>query len=383
MGNVHGLKNKKNIKRKIAYIIGHRSDGDYRDRNLDIVIKWLLDVKKLCANIELIIIVVEQDTIKKYAEPNGIEHIFIFNDGYYNRGWAFNVGFRIFSYADYFYFADNDIVLNNEDMIDVFNNCFEYNAVNPYKEIYDSENSMIIDPDFYPGNFTLNDTMKKRENTCFSGGIMGISRESMQYISGWDERFRGRGWEDYAFTSKLKLFLGDNLHVFNTIALHLWHPWEENTTREINQKLNEEYTGYKIVDYINQIYEGSLTFGNKNKYSRNEQLIFEENIDRIKIFINASSTFSKYKKIVKEKHKNIPEESILKFIYLNLCDQHICEQHTTYFSEYSIIECFHESGHCCIGPQGIEGPQGIQGIQGIQGQQGIQGPQGICLCKCK
>lgn len=397
MGNINGIENKKNIKRKISYIIGHRSDGSFRDRNLEIVVKWLLKLKIMCKNIELKIIVVEQDAVKKYKKTKGIEHIFIFNDGYYNRGWAFNVGFRLSSDSDYFYFADNDIVMNDDDMLCVFNNCFDYDAVNPYHEIYDSINSMITSKEFSPGNFIINDEMTKREHTCFSGGIMGISRQSMKYISGWDERFRGRGWEDYAFTAKINLFLSDKLRVFNIKALHLWHPAEENTTREINYELNKEYSGYKINDYVNHIYNSSLKFGGKNKYTSEKTHIFEEDTNRSSIFTKGKDAFIKYQECVQRKHPNISNESLLNLIYLNLCEQHMCENHEidipTAENNFQIDYSYQsptgpqgpQESQGVRGPRGYQGdvgPRGYQGDIGPRGDRGEQGPPGVCHCEC-
>jgi len=261
----------------IAYIIGYRCT-DHDDRrllNLKITIDWLLGLKTKLKeyDINLLVIVIEQYVVPKFhiehCNFKQLEYLFVYNDGYYNRGWGFNVCFKNYV-ADYYFFADGDIIMNDRDMIHVFRTCFKYDAVNPYETIYDSTKEYmesngkleLIDLDC---NCNFKRIFPKRENTCFSGGIMGIRKYSMDLINGWDERFRGRGWEDYAFTSKIKLFLY-SIKTYPYSALHLWHPWEKNTTREINEQLNLEYAKYNFCDYLNLI-NTHIEFGSPIKYA--------------------------------------------------------------------------------------------------------------------
>lgn len=260
----------------IAYIIGYRwtSDEDGRLFNLKITIDWLISLKsKLKAyNINLVIIIIEQDIIPKFNIEqdifNQIEYLFVINSGFYNRGWGFNVGYKNYV-SDYYFFADGDIIINENNMIDVFKTCFKYDAVNPYDDVYDStqEYMLLSNSNFKLINLDTNFKciFTKRSNTCFSGGIMGICSYSMGIINGWDERFRGRGWEDYAFTSKVKLFLY-SIRTYSYSALHLWHPCEINTTRLINEKLNLEYEKYNFYDYFKLINTND-EFGSPIKYA--------------------------------------------------------------------------------------------------------------------
>lgn len=259
----------------ITYIIGYRwtCDTDMRLFNLNITLDWLINLKcKLKNNdINLVIVVVEQDMAPRFNTNSSIskmiEYIFLYNDGFYNRGWGFNVGCKSFD-SDYYFFADGDILLKEENMITIFNTCFDYEAVNPYQRIYDSTeeymsqidniNQIVLDTHF-------GDVFTERSNTCFSGGVMGICHSAMNLINGWDERFRGRGWEDYAFTAKIELFLYKS-HTYSYDALHLWHPYETTTTRTINESLNSAYENYNFSDYFNLIrnYE---EYGSPVKYA--------------------------------------------------------------------------------------------------------------------
>jgi hypothetical protein len=333
--------------KNIAYIIGHRSADKYRLKNLLIVIDRLIQIKHKCLeyDITLSIIIIEQDktpTIKDGEILHSqVHYVFIYNDGYYNRGWGFNVGFRLFSSYDYFYFADNDIIINERDLIHAFEHCFKYDAVNPYNVIYNTLESTETEC-FRQDSFNIKELKQQkkveqdeRPYICFSGGIVGISRKSMYLISGWDERFRGRGWEDYAFTSKLFLFLS-RIHTFSLKALHLWHPWETNTTRCINEKLNQEYGQYKVDNYIDMIEETRHIFGSCIKYSHinlpSDRFCNHYYIDDFKQCYKdqCDKAITKYEKLlelVKRKHSSYHLNFHKRLVYYNLCEQHICRDH--------------------------------------------------------
>jgi predicted glycosyltransferase involved in capsule biosynthesis len=202
-------------------------------------------------------------------------------------------------------------------MIHVFKTCFNYEAVNPYKDIYDSTEEYMnsnekfelinLDNDF----ITL---FPKRQNTCFSGGIMGICDYSMSLINGWDERFRGRGWEDYAFTSKIELFLY-SINTYSYSALHLWHPYEINTTRIINEALNLEYETYSFYNYLNLI-NIYINFGSPIKYACLKSTNVNNSFNYKKYISDNRYYYSKnyFNKIFKQYKNN-------KNVYLYLCDQ--------------------------------------------------------------
>jgi hypothetical protein len=309
----------------ISYIIGYRltCDEDKRLCNLIITINWLMRLKiklKTC-NINLNIIIIEQDVIPKFNITSSvfkqIEYLFIYNSGFYNRGWGFNVGYKNYV-SDYYFFGDGDIIMNENDMINVFTTCFKYDAVNPYKEIYDStEEYMKINEKIELINLNNNfiSLFPKRENTCFSGGIMGISEYSMSLLNGWDERFRGRGWEDYAFTSKIELFLYST-KTYGYLALHLWHPYETNTTRIINEALNLEYETYDFYDYLKLI-DTYISFGSPIKYA-----FIKHNSPDVSLF-KRKKYISDYRYYYAKKffYKLLNKYNSNKHVYLYLCNQ--------------------------------------------------------------
>lgn len=264
----------------VNYIIGFRKSykNDRRTENLILTLQWLINVKNILlekTKIKLQIIIIEQDSCIKLDIPENIkkeiQHLFIYNNGFYNRGWAFNVGYEVYK-GDYYFFADCDIIMKTNDIIDVIETCFKYEAINPYSQIFDSTEEYVSNEKFNPLCWISPEKLNfnERKDTCFTGGIMGISEYAFKILAGWDERFRGRGWEDYGFTAKLNLFC-NNTHTYNYQALHLWHPCEIFTTKEINIKINEEYKNYNFKDYLNLV-ETNNIFGSPVKYSiTNEQ----------------------------------------------------------------------------------------------------------------
>jgi hypothetical protein len=241
---------------------------EYRIRNLLLVIDWLLKLKVQLLNnfVLLTICIVEQDAnekVKPMLDLTKVDYIFICNPSWYNRGRAFNVGTKQFIDYDYFFYADNDIILSEKDSLNLFQECFNYEAINPYKIVIDTKDCVTTNnvENFYQEGYKHGQDYldSPRNGTCFSGGICGLSRKVIIQISGWDERFHGRGYEDYAFSSKLRLFVSD-IYTTEYVAIHIWHPFESNSTREFNEILDKEYEEYDCDDYIQLILRDRYLF---------------------------------------------------------------------------------------------------------------------------
>jgi hypothetical protein len=299
-------------------------------------------------NIKLHIIVVEQDkqpTVNNKL-PIEVEYIWVKNDGFYNRGWAFNIGFREFNNCNYFFFADNDIIMRDVDIINIFKTCDSYGAVNLYSDIWNTTDlskhriKKLIEK-FNIDTDEKKDIIKpiakylepqKRPNTCFSGGVMGISHAAMVIINGWDERFRGRGYEDYAFTAKLHLLI-PSLHEYTYVAIHIYHPWETNTTREINTSLDREYQEHSFDDYVIHIISTYDKIGLKKKYEEHSLSQIVINPSSIKYLpqhqlqtylISRLCYYESVSQYVKSWHHKCDQKCIKKIIYLFLAGLHIC-----------------------------------------------------------
>jgi hypothetical protein len=332
----------------IAYIVGHRNSNDpNRLKNLLFVLKWLDILKKILIkhNIILKIVVVEQDDfpkIKGMYDLETVTHIFVYNPELFNRGWGFNVGFKTVN-ADYYFFADNDIILEVRDIINVFLKCFKYEAVKPYFKIFDSTKEHIESSIFNTINEKNNEKWEKlfqqRKHTCFGGGIVGLSKKAVYVVSGWDERFRGRGWEDYAFTAKLKLFLYSRFS-FKYTALHLWHELEDPCIKKNNFELIKKYQSYDVHDYLKQI-ESAENFGCPLKYSTfgKEPYVYFLKFAYFKRRHNAIKLYNNSYNWVKKQY-DLPQNKRKLYTYLYLSDQ-------LYNIKHHKDECLTcESGFC-------------------------------------
>lgn len=300
----------------IAYIIGFRStdpiNGQYY--NLILTLRWLIEVKKILYlgdDIKLKILVVEQDTTPKFMIPKNIEayiqYLFVYNSGPYNKGWGFNVGYTHFS-ADYYFFAECNIIMKLENIINVFKNCFKYEAVKPYLVTHDSTKEYILNDKFDPLVWADPTQFSERKDACFSEGIVGLSDHAIKSISGWDERFRGYGLEDFAFTAKINLFIY-SIRTYFFPALHLWHQPETILISATNEELNNKYSQYDFYDYVDIIEKNCI--GYSIKYSTLRPLEYKSNYKLSDSRYNfGKERYSRLKKICKTKNE----------IYLNLCE---------------------------------------------------------------
>ena len=132
----------------IIYAIGHRSSEPMRIRNLLLTVEWLNSISKVInKEINLIIAIIEQDskpTLNGLFIAKNTNYLFVKNEGQYNRGWAFNVVYVEYPDADYYFFADNDIILSfQQDAKYIFKHCFEYDVVSPYGIVYDTDESLF------------------------------------------------------------------------------------------------------------------------------------------------------------------------------------------------------------------------------------------------
>jgi predicted glycosyltransferase involved in capsule biosynthesis len=57
-----------------------------------------------------------------------------------------------------------------------------------------------------------------------AGGIQIITRRLFNKVKGYDERFKGWGWEDTAFCWKIRREIGDYDVLTSEWIYHLWHP---------------------------------------------------------------------------------------------------------------------------------------------------------------
>jgi len=224
-----------------SYIIPYRKSSNlYREKNLDNIIKYLLNFK----NIELIII--EQDDESKFDgklyKNSNLKHIFTKYNGLFNRGWGLNVGIN-YSSNDVVFFGDGDVIINPYSIQDCINEIkmgFEViNPINKSKDLSLYQSNLIINNGII--NWNINTDGLDR-NTNFTSEVVCFNKSSFYKIKYWPE-FEGWGGEDNIMTIKCKNFL--KWKQLNYNGFHLFHE------RELNDGPN--HPNYKNI--INTISE--------------------------------------------------------------------------------------------------------------------------------
>lgn len=200
---------------RFSYIIPFRFQLD-RILNLRRVIDWLSGF----SNIEIIL--VEQDSHSKISHLNfKCNHIFIKNDGPFNKNWSLNVGLRR-AQGDVVVFGDSDLIMHPEQLIEALDQTANYDFVNPYQSVID------LTPEESQANLseilTLNragrgETDHQKVPIC--GGITIFRKDALYKIGGWSEMFWGWGAEDDYQSLKVKQFL--NWKQMPHKCYHLWH----------------------------------------------------------------------------------------------------------------------------------------------------------------
>lgn len=250
---------------RITYVIGYRHAQD-RIMNLKRVLEWL----RSFANID--VIVVEQDKYSKisYMDLLG-KHIFVKNDGPYNRSWAFNIALK-YNTNPIIVFGDSDLVMKPEEFVEAINHLNNFDVVSPYSVVLD----LTQEESNYPLHLLPNikrpgrgETDNQKINLC--GGIVAFRTEAILKVGGWPENyFEGWGGEDNFQTHKVEQ-LGLTYKELPYKCYHLWHdrsqvdmPRYQKTLQVLNQlmSLNKE----KIQAHVNATV-GKI--GSLNKYTIN------------------------------------------------------------------------------------------------------------------
>lgn len=257
----------------ICYIIGHRSSktDPARDRNLKAVLLWLK------ANFHFEVLVVEQDSsetaIKSLVESFGFRYKFLYNPGFYNRSWAFNVGVCMTD-KSFIVCADNDVVMVPNQLNESLLGLMMYESVSPKHIAVDL-------PEFMTQRFAQDSNTAfpviahGRSGINFSSMLVAFRKQSYFKIGGWDEDFRGWGGEDDVQTFKINKVL--KYKEYDRPAFHLnharnqqtgsgaaYHVLYQNNVDIINRVL--AYNSDELQKYISGLIDVN---GHENKY-RNE-----------------------------------------------------------------------------------------------------------------
>lgn len=257
----------------ICYIIGHRSskNDSSRDRNLKAVLMWLK------ANFPFEVLVVEQDSaetsVKRLVESFGFRYKFLYNSGFYNRSWAFNVGVSM-TEKSFIVCADNDVFMMPSQLKESLLGLMMHESISPKNTAIDLSESMTQRfAQDCNASFTI--TAEGRFGINFSSMLVAFRRHSYFRIGGWDENFRGWGGEDDAQTFKIKKIL--KCFEFQNPAFHLNHSRNQATGNgtphhqlyKNNVDILNRVSSYNEAELNMYISNLLVVNGNENKY-RNE-----------------------------------------------------------------------------------------------------------------
>ena len=214
----------------LTYRQGEGDDGARR-ANLEIVLA------RLARSPAIETIVVEQDRVPRLSGELPLpraRHLFVRNDGPFNKGWGLNVGARLASGSE-LAFLDADVLVG-KSLDNAFALCArEFAMVKPYVRLADltrAQTRALRAGTLVP--LAIDPRRQAREaigeSTVLCGGLFVLRRDAFMHIGGFDERFVGWGGEDDAMTIKVERARLSCVELDDEIALHLWHPRSRSTT---------------------------------------------------------------------------------------------------------------------------------------------------------
>jgi len=245
-----------------SIIIAYRESSEERRFNL----KKLLDYLSHFQDGKTEIILVEQDDFSKInwlSDIKGnqfINHIFVYNDGIFNKGWGYNIGAKNAT-TDILMFTDSDIFIKPQTYILALQSLQINDVVNPYRSVIflDQESSKIFSQNNY--SFSVANRFKPVIHNIITGGIFFIKKQKFLELKGFDEDCYGYGHEDDILDEKIRK-LELKVHTLNDISIHMYHESATNNDDlyyafiEVNKQLFAEYKEMnkeQIISKINNI----------------------------------------------------------------------------------------------------------------------------------
>ena len=213
-----------------TYIIGYRHKPD-RLQNLRRVLDWINGFQGVD------VIVVEQDTHSKISHLSlRCRHLFLKSDKPYNKSWSFNYATKM-AKSDIIVFADSDLIMHPNQLIDALKQIETHDMVNPYKSVVDldpNEANLQLEQIIQINRPGRGETDHQKVPIC--GGICIFRRETINKIAGWNENFIGWGAEDDFVSLKVQHFL--NWKQMDHKCYHLFHNREQPNMNEYQKNLN-------------------------------------------------------------------------------------------------------------------------------------------------
>lgn len=270
-----------------CYIILHRDRSTNKDRTRNLI-KVIEHIRK---DVNIPILVIEQDQhityelCQKLLDKN-IFYQFLYNPGLFNRSWGYNCAINMIKYNKLI-LADNDVVLDNNDLLDGLSYLESYDIVKPFTNLYDLEEQdtiKYINDNIFPSN-----RGNKRVNLT-AGTLMMITRNAFLQVGGYDERFEGWGGEDDEMTLHLWKYINNNeitLHQSTGNLFHLYHDrslydsWTQPNYKNNYSYINDNNRNYNISigrpdKYLSKINKSIICFKAVHKNWKSDFVLYSD-----------------------------------------------------------------------------------------------------------
>jgi len=212
----------------VSIIIPFRAVDDYRLRNLAAVVEYLGQYLPRSQ-----IIIAEHDLKSKLDtlfDEAQVNKILYSDDAAFNKSKMINMAVEQAN-GDVLVVCDADLIVDFENLQhSIAAVQAELDFVRPYSDLIDLD---LDQSDHYLKTGELPDTAKSNESTnrshfgerlCLAGGIFVINKSIFTQLGGFDERFRGWGGEDDAFSLLVQSRVTRSAIFRSGFAWHLWHP---------------------------------------------------------------------------------------------------------------------------------------------------------------
>lgn len=239
-------------------IISYRESTEERKENL----KHVLEYMSTLQNGGMKILIVEQDAESKmdWLEDvkghENIKHIFVENDGIFNKGWGYNIGAKNTD-SEILIFHDSDMFIKPQAFNSALKALNFYDVVNPYKSVIflDKESTDT----FTKNNYRVGISKSKPIiHSVITGGIFFIKRDIYFNLKGFDEDCYGYGHEDDILDEKMRK-MGLKINTLNDVSIHIYHKTATDNNDlyysfiEINKQLFKEYQDMTKIQLIEKL----------------------------------------------------------------------------------------------------------------------------------
>lgn len=252
-----------------CYVILHKDISINKDRTRNL----LAVVDNIRSKLNVPILVLEQHShpntvLSSQLLEKKVQYQFLYNPGLFNRSWGFNCAVNMTAYTK-FILADNDVILNNEDLCIGLNNLDKYDVIKPFRKLYDlkeTDTKSYIETKIIPTDFG-----KERMN-LLAGTLMMITRNAFLTVGGYDERFEGWGGEDDEMTLHLWKYIQNQTLSYYSFGGNLLHLYHNRNIYDSNSQPNYK-SNYSYIKDGNR--NKNTIIGNINKYMNKLYVIFD------------------------------------------------------------------------------------------------------------